>query len=244
MDEVDNFFQDIKGNGFFIDDLPKSSFKNKKVAFVFESPHNDEIRCGYPIAGETGLRVSQFMSELFVNNGRGRELGIPFGKIIYDVVEPKNDNIVSCKVNKYQDILKKIAILNISNFPMQMDAYDSDFQRKYYPLLSNLETIKNGPEVDAEKRRGLYTKKLQNEITDQFEKKLNSLLACEVQIIVPFGRCAESFCRKYFSNLSSSFPGKVYENVPHPSTKNDNWTNFIGSELYNELLSDLKIHLF
>ena len=81
-----------KLKNYFVDDLLDD--KNK-VIFVLESPHTQEVKNGYPVAGKSG----NDMSKVLFNMDEA------FGRIVY---EKKITNI---------------GILNVCNYPMQMSAY-------------------------------------------------------------------------------------------------------------------------
>ena len=77
---------------YFVNDL---IYDDTKIIFVLESPHIQEVKMGYPVAGKSGLDMSII---LFNFNE-------PFGKLIFEE-----------KINY-------IGIVNISNYPLQKSAY-------------------------------------------------------------------------------------------------------------------------
>ena len=77
---------------YFVDDLVD---EDSEIIFVLESPHTDEIKNGYPVAGKSGKDMSKVLFGL----------SEPFGKLLY---EKKITNI---------------GILNVSNYPLQKSAY-------------------------------------------------------------------------------------------------------------------------
>jgi len=79
---------------YVVDDLV---YKDTKVIFVLESPHTQEIKNGYPVAGKSGVDMSLVLFGL----------SEPFGKLIY---EKK---------------LKYLGLLNVSNLPLQKSAYQN-----------------------------------------------------------------------------------------------------------------------
>ena len=79
---------------YFVNDL---LFDDTKIIFVLESPHTQEVKNGYPVAGKSGVD----MSKVLFNFDEA------FGKLIHE--------------NK----IKNIGILNVCNYPLQMSAYDS-----------------------------------------------------------------------------------------------------------------------
>ena len=83
---------------YFVPDLV---CEDAKIIFILESPHTDEVKNTYPVAGKSGKDMSQVLFNL----------DEAFGKLIY---EKK---------------IKNIGILNISNYPLQKSAYkDKNFK--------------------------------------------------------------------------------------------------------------------
>ncbi len=83
-------FQEL--DDYFVDDLID---EDSKIIFVLESPHTDEVKNGYPVAGKSGKDISKVLFSLEE----------PFGKLLYE--------------KKITDI----GILNVSNYPLQKSAY-------------------------------------------------------------------------------------------------------------------------
>ncbi len=77
---------------YFVGDL---LYDRSKVVFVLESPHTQEVKKGYPVAGKSGSDMSQILF--------GLEEAL--GKLIYE------------------QKLKDMAIINVCNYPLQKSAY-------------------------------------------------------------------------------------------------------------------------
>jgi len=89
----------IKNNNFsdyFVDDL---IYDDTEVVFVLESPHTQEVKNHYPVAGKSGKDMSKV---LFEDEKLKKE---SFGKLIF---------------NKQ---ISGFGILNVSNIPLQKSAY-------------------------------------------------------------------------------------------------------------------------
>lgn len=71
--------------------------EDTKVIFVLESPHTQEVKNGYPVAGKSGVDMSLVLFNI----------SEPFGKLVY---EKK---------------LQNMGLLNISNLPLQKSAYQN-----------------------------------------------------------------------------------------------------------------------
>ena len=81
---------------YFVDDL---IFEDTKVLFVLESPHTEEVKNGYPVAGKSGKDMSKVLFS------RSEALG----KLIYT-----------------QEV-QGLGIINISNYPLQKSAYKESY---------------------------------------------------------------------------------------------------------------------
>ncbi len=77
---------------YFVDDIV---YEDTKVIFVLESPHTQEIKNGYPVAGKSGVDMSLVLFNL----------SEALGKLI-------NEKKVDA-----------LGLLNISNYPLQKSAY-------------------------------------------------------------------------------------------------------------------------
>lgn len=77
---------------YFVDDL---IYDETQVLFVLESPHNEEVKMGYPVAGKSGKDMSKVLFE------RDESLG---------------------KLISQRDV-KQLGIINICNYPLQKSAY-------------------------------------------------------------------------------------------------------------------------
>ena len=77
---------------YFVDDL---IYEDSEVVFVLESPHTQEVKNGYPVAGKSGNDMSKILFGL----------DEAFGKLIQN------------------QTVQKIAILNVCNYPLQKSAY-------------------------------------------------------------------------------------------------------------------------
>jgi len=77
---------------YFVNDLV---YENAEVVFVLESPHTQEVKNGYPVAGKSGNDMSKVLFGL----------DEAFGKLIYE------------------KRITNIAIVNVFNYPLQKSAY-------------------------------------------------------------------------------------------------------------------------
>jgi len=79
---------------YIVDDIVR---EDTKVIFVLESPHTQEVKNGYPVAGKSGVDMSLVLFGL----------NEPFGKLVYE------------------NRVNGVGLLNISNLPLQKSAYQN-----------------------------------------------------------------------------------------------------------------------
>jgi len=77
---------------YFVDDL---LYEDTKVIFVLESPHTQEVKNAYPVAGKSGNDMSKVLFDK----------DEAFGKLIFE------------------QKIQGIGILNVCNYPLQKSAY-------------------------------------------------------------------------------------------------------------------------
>jgi hypothetical protein len=77
---------------YFVDDIV---YDDTKVIFVLESPHTQEVKNGYPVAGKSGVDMSLVLFNILE----------PFGKLVYE------------------HKIKGLGLVNVSNYPLQKSAY-------------------------------------------------------------------------------------------------------------------------
>jgi len=80
---------------YFVEDL---IYDETEALFVLESPHNEEVKQGYPVAGKSGKDMS---------------------KVLFGDTEPLGKLISERKV-------KSLGIINVCNYPLQISAYEDE----------------------------------------------------------------------------------------------------------------------
>jgi len=79
---------------YVVDDIIN---EDTKIIFVLESPHTQEVKNGYPVAGKSGVDMSMVLFSI----------SEPFGRLVHD------------------GELRGFGLLNVSNIPLQKSAYDN-----------------------------------------------------------------------------------------------------------------------
>lgn len=89
-------------NRCIVRDVPMNT-DGVRVIFLLESPHRDEIRCGYPLAGRSGRRMT---SDLVCGHQLAQvDAGTPLGRLVRD------------------NQINWLAVMNVSCLPLQKEAY-------------------------------------------------------------------------------------------------------------------------
>ncbi|SFV75255.1 hypothetical protein MNB_SM-3-734 [hydrothermal vent metagenome] len=76
--------------------VPDIVYEDTKIIFVLESPHIQEVKMGYPVAGKSGYDMSNVL--FGINEA--------FGKLVFE------------------QKIKNIGIINVCNYPLQHSAYN------------------------------------------------------------------------------------------------------------------------
>lgn len=209
MSDLKSYYEELK-NKYKVLNLMN---EHKKVIFILESPHVDELKNNAPVAGLSGKAMTK---TLFKDEKTA--LGIKIK------AEPEN----------------KIGIMNICNIPMQRAAYVEEEVVKKYGTI-NLE--KNSHFFDAiEKIRTATKAKYKNEeqntlqeyIMQDFREEMEKLKDREL-LIIPCGKTAEKFFE--IADVSSD-KWEVFDSVPHPSF--GNWSKKKYEDKIKEMKEKIK----
>lgn len=110
--------------GYYVEDIPGineiTDDAEFDYLFILESPHTDEVKDRHPLAGDSGNSVTKFLLKKNNKNytdEQKKELKKPFGKIVEDSYVGKDDD--KKRANSLLNN-KKIAIVNVSNVPLQV----------------------------------------------------------------------------------------------------------------------------
>ena len=189
---------------------------NSSLVFILESPFDTEVKKGYPLAGSSGKEIARHL------------LGIEktsMGEICFNRT-----------FNLYN--LSPFSILNISKFPLEEKAYDSQ------PLPHNIAILKDLKfKIDKQPKRSgasnaehwtvpkdITLKKLKVELLNELIENLIKLLTINKNIqIVPCGKFVSVFVRRALEKISSISKGNVHFGFTHPAR--NQWTRLPVSKL-------------
>ena len=175
---------------YFVDDLV---YENSEIVFVLESPHTQEVKNGYPVAGKSGNDMSKVLFGL----------DEAFGKLIYE------------------QTIKNIAIINVSNYPLQKSAYQNPQMRE----LEQFEKIRQNPRLRKYDKDGINA--VVKPMMEDFSKRLSKHKDEKIVLCGNFAMAA-------FDSVLNETQFKEILRVPHPSF--NNWKK----EKYKDVIQELK----
>ena len=197
-----DFIEKYSFKEYFVNDL---LYNDTEIIFVLESPHVYEVKNGYPVAGKSG----KDMSKVLVSDKKLKKES--FGKLIYE------------------QKIKNLGIINISNIPLQELAYsteDSNFQNLPTQLIfKDFVLFRQNPSMRKKECRvnkliGIFQEDFISRLSPHKDKK-----------IVLCG----GFVHKIFNDCFSHQDFKETIEVPHPSF--NNWSKGKYKEKIEELLA-------
>jgi hypothetical protein len=162
--------------------------KDSKLIFICESPHIDEVKLGFPLAGYSGREMSKYLLG---------DDSISLGSIARDF-------------SSYQKLgLKPFSIMNASQAPLQISAYKQNnlILPENIFFLERIRKIRDLSNVETD------LLPLVNLMFKSFKNRCQHL--SEMAVFVPCGVFARSFCKHLARETSGNF--KYLDNIPHPS---------------------------
>lgn len=192
---------------YIVEDL-KLDGDELEYLFVLESPHNDEIRNKYPVAGDSG---KDMVAYLFDNEACNQALG--------EVVQKGE-----------KEWSKKIGIINVSQVPLQEvdeilkdEKYPKDKQLdEMFNILNRIRIAKTGF-GNFKGISGAVANKYEMIIHQKFVERLNRVNNKKKINIILCGRFAQKHYIQYVdieSKKPNFIPFKENYDVPHPARHN------------------------
>ena len=202
---MNNFIERYSFKDYFVNDL---LYDDTKIIFVLESPHIYEVKNGYPVAGKSG----KDMSKVLVSDEDLKKES--FGKLIYE------------------QKIKNLGIVNISNIPLQELAYsteDSNFQKLPTQLIfKDFVLFRQNPSL---RKKDCRVNRLIEIFQEDFIKRLSPHKDKKIVL------CG-AFVHKIFNDTFSHSDFKATIEVPHPSF--NNWSKGKYEGKIGELLGFLE----
>ncbi len=145
FDSMVDLIQRLKLEQYVVADL---NLEKADIIFVLESPHFDEVKSKFPVAGETGKSMTIHLIDDDVLKN------IPLGKLIFD-----------------GDVIK-YGIMNCCQIPMQKSNYPEDYDTEN--IFSSFKTIRS-TNLKVKNRRDAYTQKIDNILLNNIKKRIQKL---------------------------------------------------------------------
>ncbi|MCK8827910.1 hypothetical protein MWH25_09180 [Natroniella acetigena] len=205
--------KEVTQNYFSNYNVPDVINQESVIMFILESPHTQEMKNGYPVAGSSGVEMTK--------NIYGKQFKEPFGKLVSQKEEYQE---------QYQN-LNKFSILNVAPAPMQkggLQEYDlSAGDERVVAILEKLRT--NYKSKSHQKEGWNQVKKI---VVANFKERLVEALneLPDNQYLVPCGKLAESYLDLVKDDLELIQKQQIIEGVPHPSF--NQWS-------YDDAIADL-----
>ncbi len=169
--------ENLKNADLYVPNIANCSNKDVEYIFLTESPHKDELEKKYPLAGSSGKAISKFLF--------GNDATKPFGELVNNR-DPQIENA-------------KIAIVNVSNIPLQIIDDKNDGLVDH----ASLNKFRNECEIN---------KQLESNLEKGLIKypKAKTIIVCG------------GFAKTYFDQVSNKISNKNLKllYVPHPSHYN------------------------
>lgn len=204
---------------FQIDDLSRP---NSDVIFILESPHTQELKVGYPAAGDTGVNMS---------------------KVIFNCEQPLGELIKSRAILPTQ-----LSILNCSRIPLQSTCYAGEQLPLKLVDFFRIQSIYD-PSVQSQKNqiKEILRSEMGLNALDSFESRLYaSIQISQKAKIVVCGVIAQCFfeeatklqgkLRKATDIAWKGFNFSVFYEY-HPSSKSGRWSDYSGMDALRRYMS-------
>ena len=207
MSAIDYLNEDGSGKyaQWHVPDLVPSD-RAVELVFVFESPHVDELRTGLPVAGTAGKSALRF---LLPGQPKDRSLG----RFVEQSHAAGDD---------------RIAILNVSNVPMQEAAFvDDEAPDLGEDEWTLIEKVRRSRARSISSMRGAETRAISEVLVDGHRSRLSSVATRSEARVVAAGTFAQRMVAGASPDLT---PSPLH--VPHPSF--NQW-----NRMANQNLTDL-----
>jgi hypothetical protein len=161
-----------------------------RVVLLLESPHTEEFRYKYPLAGNSGLFVARVLAEKVASFN------------LLDSITPLGRQLM-CRG------IESIGIMNCSNYPMDKRVYAAVDYVANQNKINALELIRHNPKSATRSDSECQT--VENDVVASLRERLSRLPGSA--LIVPCGSVARNTLQK----VSMSDLNIYQKRVPHPA---------------------------
>ncbi|GAB6100518.1 hypothetical protein JCM16358_23970 [Halanaerocella petrolearia] len=186
-----------------------------EILFILESPHTQEVKHGYPVAGNSGVEMAHYI----YNTDE------PFGKLVAKKDEYETD----------YNQLEKFGLLNVGSAPMQSQALgDYSFTPTEKDVLEILEKLRVNYKAKQHQKDSWNSVK--EIILDDFKERLHTALqeSEKIKYLVPCGKFAASYLDLIKDSIEIIREKEIITGIPHPSF--NQWRKYDSMENLEEIL--------
>jgi hypothetical protein len=167
-----------------------------EIVLVLESPFKKEISHKHPLAGNSGISVTNHIKQ-FVN---------PTSPVFNFTKD------LGCELK--QSSFTKLGIVNVSKYPLDKQCYLT-----VNKTISAFDLIRRNPKTKFKKRKNAYSNTIEKALLKNFTIRINRIFTANPTVIfVPCGYLADKFLSA--CNLPSK---NLINRIPHPSY--NQWNN-------------------
>ena len=176
--------------------------ESKKVAFIGESPHTDEVKSAnspedrYPLAGDSGKNVTRTLAEAGVvsNSLIGQPIGKLVNRNVVDWLTIVNVAEVPLDSTVYQQL--------VANGEVLLDSLESPELTDWLNLMYSFEAIRSRPKV--KKRRNCFVRSVERCIIRDFDCRVRGAIDHNTELVVLLGNVAQAYYKRLDQQNSAS----------------------------------------
>ena len=193
-------------------------YPSSEIIFILESPHKQEVKYGYPVAGSSGLEMSKFIY--------GAQINQPFGKLLNQV--KKNQALTPG--------LEKFAVVNTSCVPLQAsDLQNFELNESESKIMSILEKLRANYQSKTHRKKSWNI--IKQELINNFKYRLKQAIkTTNSKYIIPCGKFATTYL-DLIAEQDLIGQNKVLTGIPHPAF--NQWSYFDEMSKLEEIIKRL-----
>ncbi len=203
-------------NKYKVDDVIN---RESKMIFILESPHTQEMKYGYPVAGDSGIEMTKFIY--------GNQFNDAFGKL---VSQPQ-------KYNEEYNGLNRFSIMNVVSAPMQkggLRAYNlTEDDEKIITILEKLRV-----NYKTKEHRSNDWNRVKKILINDFKRRLLTINKenSRLKYFVSCGKFASNYLNLINDEEGLIKDKDIVSGIPHPSF--NQWRHYESMDKLRAVMSD------
>ena len=193
-------------------------YQSSKVLFILESPHKQEVKAAYPVAGSSGLEMSKFI----YNN----EINKPFGSLITQAK----------RYESLQPPLDRFAVVNTSPVPLQASALQEyELNAQESKVMNILEKLRVN--YQSKTHRNQSWNIIKKELVNNFKQRLlKAIEMSNCNYIIPCGKLAAAYL-ELIAEQDLIQQVDIVTGIPHPAF--NQWSYFESMNKLEKIINQL-----